>query len=38
LSGDGGEGHTVGKRGRRRRGTLLEKERINKEKHTFRKG
>jgi hypothetical protein len=34
---EGGEGHTVRKRGRRRRGTLLEKNRIDKEVHTFRK-
>jgi hypothetical protein len=38
LSGGGEEGHTVRKRGRRRRGTLLEKRRIDKEEHTVRKG
>ncbi len=30
-----GKGHTVRKRGRRRRGTLLEKKRKDKEEHTF---
>jgi hypothetical protein len=33
-----GKGHTVRKRGRRRRGTLLEKKRIDKEEHTLKKG